>query len=124
MPTIRSYANIEYSYVEFCARFGHVFLWDSGSSVGEISGHGKFINGIAYRPVRPFRVVTASEDKHVNFYEGPPFRFKTAFQVSCYSLFCCSCCVVGVVLVVGVVVVIHGGVVMVVVVVVVMMVCS
>ena len=65
-----------------CCRYGHVFLWDSGSSVGEISGHSKFINGIDYRPVRPFRVVTAGEDKHVNFYEGPPFRYKGSFAVS------------------------------------------
>jgi len=63
-------------------RFGHVFLWDSGSSVGEIIGHSKFINAIDYRPLRPFRVVTAGEDKHVNYYEGPPFRYKSSFQVS------------------------------------------
>ena len=59
-----------------------MFLWDSGSSVGEISGHSKFINSISYRPVRPFRVVTAGEDKQVGFYEGPPFRLKNLFQVS------------------------------------------
>ena len=63
-------------------RFGHVFLWDSGSSVGTISGHSKLINAIAYRPERPFRVVTAGEDKHVNIYEGPPFKYKASFLVS------------------------------------------
>ena len=62
-------------------RYGHVFLWDSGSSVGEISGHSKFINAIDYRRVRPFRVVTAGEDKLTNWYEGPPFRFKTSLSV-------------------------------------------
>ena len=65
-------------------RYGHVFLWDSGSSVGEIIGHSKSINAIDYRPVRPFRVVTAGEDKLVNWYEGPPFRFKSSLQV-CWS---------------------------------------
>lgn len=58
-----------------------MFLWDSGSSVGEIMGHSKFINAIDYRPVRPFRVVTAGEDKHVNYFEGPPFRFKKSMIV-------------------------------------------
>jgi len=61
-------------------KFGHVFLWDSGSSVGEIIGHTKEINAIDYRPIRPFRVVTAGEDKLVNWYEGPPFRFKSTVQ--------------------------------------------
>lgn len=54
-----------------------VFLWDSGSTVGNISGHSKFINNIAYRPTRPFRVVTAGEDNTVGFYEGPPFKLKS-----------------------------------------------
>lgn len=62
-------------------RFGHVFLWDSGSSVGDISGHTKFINSIDYRPVRPFRVATAGEDNAVCWFEGPPFRYKAIFKV-------------------------------------------
>ena len=62
-------------------RFGHVFLWDSGSSVGEITGHSKSINSIDYRPSRPFRVATAGEDNSVCWYEGPPFRYKNAFKV-------------------------------------------
>ena len=62
-------------------RFGHVFLWDSGSSVGEIIGHSKFINSIDYRPVRPFRVVTAGEDNSIGWFEGPPFRYKNAYKV-------------------------------------------
>lgn len=33
----------------------------------------------SYRPVRPFRVVTCAEDKQVNFYTGPPFRFSSRF---------------------------------------------
>lgn len=69
----------------FSRRYGHVFLWDSGSSVGDIVGHSKTINSIDYRPTRPFRVVTAGEDKLVGWYEGPPFRFKTSFSV-CFTL--------------------------------------
>jgi WD40 repeat protein len=63
-------------------KFGHVFLWDSGSSVGEIMGHSKFINSIDYRPSRPFRVATGGEDKKVCWFEGPPFRYKNTFTVS------------------------------------------
>lgn len=34
----------------------------------------------AYKPTRPFRVVTCGEDFLVNFYEGPPFRFKLSHR--------------------------------------------
>ncbi|KCV72201.1 hypothetical protein H696_01600 [Fonticula alba] len=57
-------------------RFGHAFLFDSGSSCGEISGHSKVINSCAIKPSRPFRAVTGSDDFNVNFFEGPPFKFK------------------------------------------------
>lgn len=59
-----------------------MFLWDSGSSVGEIIGHSKPINAIDYRPTRPFRVITAGEDNHVCWFEGPPFRYKNRLSVS------------------------------------------
>lgn len=55
-------------------RFGSVFLWDSGSSVGNIDGHTKSINAVDYKPTRPFRICTASEDLEVGFFEGPPFK--------------------------------------------------
>eukprot|EP00041_Stephanoeca_diplocostata_P039700 m.1637506 g.1637506 ORF g.1637506 m.1637506 type:complete len:600 (-) comp25916_c0_seq1:304-2103(-) len=54
--------------------FARAFLWDSGSSVGEISGHTKQINSVDIRQTRPYRVVTGSEDKEVGFYAGPPFK--------------------------------------------------
>ena len=66
--------------VLFLSRYGHVFLWDSGSSVGEIIGHSKPINSIDYRPARPFRVATGGEDRIACWFEGPPFRYKTAFH--------------------------------------------
>ena len=68
-----------------------MFLWDSGSSVGEIIGHSKPVNAIDYRPVRPFRVVTAGEDKLVNWYEGPPFRFKSSLQVLLFQIMHTHC---------------------------------
>ena len=48
--------------------------------MGEITGHSKPINSIDYRQVRPFRVATGGEDRIACWYEGPPFRYKTAFH--------------------------------------------
>ena len=57
--------------------YGKVIMWDSGNSVGEISGHMKKINSCSFKSSRPFRLVTGGEDNKVNFYEGPPFKFKS-----------------------------------------------
>lgn len=57
-------------------KYGHCFLMDSGSSVGEISGHSKVVNSCDIKPSRPYRAVTVSDDLSANFYEGPPFKFK------------------------------------------------
>ncbi|KAJ3333532.1 hypothetical protein HDU93_008486, partial [Gonapodya sp. JEL0774] len=61
-------------------KFGHAFLYDSGSSVGEIGGHSKAINGVSIRPVRPFKAVTASEDGTVNFFNGVPFKLASTLK--------------------------------------------
>lgn len=39
-------------------RFGHVFMSETGTSVGEISGQSKPINSADFKPTRPFRIVT------------------------------------------------------------------
>jgi WD repeat-containing protein 1 (actin-interacting protein 1) len=57
-------------------KFGHAFLFDSASSVGEISGHSKIINSVSIRPGRPLRAVTGSDDMTVNYYHGVPFKFE------------------------------------------------
>ncbi|XP_022254686.1 actin-interacting protein 1-like isoform X1 [Limulus polyphemus] len=57
-------------------RFGHVIMAETGTSVGEIAGHSKLINSCDFRPCRPFRIITGSEDNSVQIYEGPPFKFK------------------------------------------------
>ena len=49
--------------------------------MGEITGHSKAINSIDYRPVRPFRVVTAGEDHLVCHFEGPPFKYSGVQKV-------------------------------------------
>jgi WD40 repeat protein len=60
--------------------FGHAFLFDTASSVGEISGHSKAINSVAIRPGRPLRAVTVSDDMTVNFYHGVPFKFNKSMN--------------------------------------------
>ncbi|GJT20376.1 actin-interacting protein 1-2-like protein [Tanacetum coccineum] len=50
--------------------------WDSGSNVGEFDGHSRRVLSCAFKPTRPFRIVSVGEDFLVNFYEGPPFKFK------------------------------------------------
>ncbi|KAJ0023594.1 hypothetical protein NQD34_003493 [Periophthalmus magnuspinnatus] len=57
-------------------KFAAVFLWDSGSSVGELTGHSKLINSVDVRQKRPYRIVTGSDDTTAEFFEGPPFKFK------------------------------------------------
>jgi WD40 repeat protein len=61
-------------------KFGSVFLWDSGSSVGEISGHSKAISTVDFKQTRPYRIATGSEDCQVNYFEGPPFKYKKSFK--------------------------------------------
>ncbi len=56
-------------------KFGHAFIMDTGTSVGEIGGHNKRITSCDFKPTRPFRVVTGGEDNLVNIHEGPPFKF-------------------------------------------------
>lgn len=54
---------------------------ETGTSVGEISGQAKPMNSVDFRPTRPFRIITASEDNTVAVFEGPPFKFKCTKQV-------------------------------------------
>lgn len=61
-------------------RFGHVFMSETGTSVGEISGQSKLINSCDFRPARPFRIITGSEDNTIAVFEGPPFKFKMTKQ--------------------------------------------
>ncbi|XP_014279934.1 actin-interacting protein 1 isoform X1 [Halyomorpha halys] len=61
-------------------RFGHVFMSETGTSVGEIAGQSKPINSCDFRPARPFRIITGSEDNTIGIFEGPPFKFKMTKQ--------------------------------------------
>ncbi len=66
-------------------RSGHAFLYDTLSSVGEITGHNKPINCVALRPGRPWRAVTGSDDATLNFHTGVPYRF--SHSISSHSRF-------------------------------------
>lgn len=55
-------------------------MWDSGTNVGEFDGHSRRVLSCAFKPTRPFRIVTCGEDFLVNFYEGPPFKFKQSHR--------------------------------------------
>lgn len=59
-----------------------MFLWDTGSSVGEVYGHSKVINSVDVKQKRPYRMVTGSDDTCVCFSTGVPFKFKSTSFVS------------------------------------------
>ena len=62
-------------------KFGHAFNAETGSSIGEISGHSRRINACSIRPfAKPIRAVTASDDVSVAFYHGLPFKYQFAIR--------------------------------------------
>ncbi|XP_038647578.1 WD repeat-containing protein 1 [Scyliorhinus canicula] len=65
--------------------YGAVFQWDTGTSVGSLTGHSKVVNSIAFKPNRPFRVVTGSDDYSCVFFEGLPLKF--SFTINNHSRF-------------------------------------
>mmetsp|Transcript_6112 Transcript_6112/g.12679 ORF Transcript_6112/g.12679 Transcript_6112/m.12679 type:complete len:626 (-) Transcript_6112:58-1935(-) len=50
------------------------FIWDSGNNCGEFVGHNKRATTVDYKPTRPFRIMSGSEDFKTVFYSGPPFK--------------------------------------------------
>jgi WD40 repeat protein len=56
-------------------KFGHCFTFDSGNSIGEISGHSSQINAVAIKSTRPYSAFTVGDDSNVVFFKGPPFKF-------------------------------------------------
>ena len=63
-----------------------MFLADTGTSNGDISGQSRPVNTCDFKQSRPFRVITGSEDNTTAVYEGPPFKFKTTKTVRAYRL--------------------------------------
>ncbi|CAL1699521.1 unnamed protein product [Somion occarium] len=56
-------------------KFGHAFMYDSGSSTGEIMGHNKVINAVSIRQQRPFRAATGGDDSTIVFHQGAPYKY-------------------------------------------------
>lgn len=61
-------------------RMGHCITWDSGNTVGEISGHSQQINSVSIRQQRPLRAATGSDDTSLAFFHGAPFKFNTSLR--------------------------------------------
>ena len=61
-------------------KLGYVFMWDAGSSVGEISGQTKTLLSCDFKQQRPFRLITTGEDNYPCWFEGPPFKFKKSMK--------------------------------------------
>ncbi|CAI4035567.1 hypothetical protein SMKI_13G2170 [Saccharomyces mikatae IFO 1815] len=61
--------------------FGVFISWDSGNSLGEISGHAQRINACHFKQSRPMRSMTVGDDGSVVFYQGPPFKFTASDRV-------------------------------------------
>ncbi|KAH8113894.1 WD40 repeat-like protein [Phellopilus nigrolimitatus] len=60
--------------------FGKAFMFDTGSSTGEIAGHTKVVNAVSIRHQRPFRAATASDDYTIVFHTGVPFKFEKTIK--------------------------------------------
>ncbi|SCU92312.1 LAFA_0F09450g1_1 [Lachancea sp. 'fantastica'] len=56
-------------------KFGAFISWDTGNSLGELSGPSKRVNACHIKPSRPMRCFTAGDDGACVFFEGPPFKF-------------------------------------------------
>ncbi|CAG02004.1 unnamed protein product [Tetraodon nigroviridis] len=69
-------------------KFAAVFLWDTGSSVGDLAAHSKVINSVDIRQKRPYRIITGSDDSSASFFEGPPFKFKFTSSDHCKFVNC------------------------------------
>lgn len=65
----------------FFFRYAVAFMWDTGASVGDLSGHQKTIMSCDIKQTRPYRVATGGEDLTVNWFEGPPFKFHHSMKV-------------------------------------------
>eukprot|EP01083_Nonionella_stella_P003016 8595_1 len=55
---------------------GKVFPWNTNNKLGTLGGATKGFLCCDFKPNRPFRVITGSEDFGVYYYKGPPFKFE------------------------------------------------
>jgi len=55
---------------------GKVFPWNTNNKLGDIAGASKGYLTCDFKPQRPFRLISGSEDYGVYIYIGPPFKFQ------------------------------------------------
>ncbi|GJE96547.1 WD40 repeat domain-containing protein [Phanerochaete sordida] len=61
-------------------KFGHAFMFDTGSSTGSIIGHSKTVNAVSIRHQRPYRAVTAGDDCTIVFHQGAPYKYEKTIK--------------------------------------------
>eukprot|EP00756_Hemistasia_phaeocysticola_P024779 Hpha_TRINITY_DN15970_c0_g1::TRINITY_DN15970_c0_g1_i1::g.71366::m.71366 len=57
--------------------FAAAFVVDGGNTQGTINGHSRTVHSCDFRKERPFRIATGGSDNLFNWFEGPPFKFKS-----------------------------------------------
>lgn len=60
--------------------FAAAFAAKGGNTVGDMAGHSRTVNCCDFRKDRPFRIASGGQDFVLNWYEGPPFKFKKAHK--------------------------------------------
>jgi WD40 repeat protein len=68
--------------------FTRALLVNSGATVGDIGGHSGRVQSVDFKPSRPFRAITGSEDQKTNFYAGPPFKFGHSTEIHTGNVNC------------------------------------
>jgi len=67
----------------------NVISWDTGTSVGQLSGPSGKCNNVHIKQNRPYRLILASEDYSAYYYEGPPFKYKSMLSNHTNFVNCC-----------------------------------
>lgn len=67
-------------YGEGKKKFARVINWEMKNDVGEITNVSKTLISGCFSTKKPYRILLGGDDGKVNFYEGPPFKFKSEFK--------------------------------------------
>jgi WD40 repeat protein len=67
-------------YGEGKKKFGRVINWELKNDVGEIGNVTVTLISGCFSTKKPYRVMVGGDDGKVNFYEGPPFKYKCEFK--------------------------------------------
>ena len=67
-------------YGEGKKKFARVINWELKNDVGEIANVSKTLISGSFSTTKPQRILLGGDDGRVNFYEGPPFKYKCEFK--------------------------------------------